>query len=562
MRLPGGYENFGKILEKGFDFVDKSLLIQAIIDDPNEVIVITRPRRFGKTLNLSMLQHFFAAEVYGLKTKTLFDKLKITALGDSCLQHQGKYPVIYISFKEVRDHSFAHALEMLGYLFAEVYAEHRYLLDSPKLAPEDKQFFSSILAITRDQAKLERALRNLTYYLFQHHGTRPWLLIDEYDTPMQSAFVGGYYQEIIALFRGMFGAALKTNPYLEKAVITGILRIAKESLFSGLNNVKVYTVLNSDYSEYFGFTEFEVENLLQRGNLSSHATDIRRWYNGYLVGDTVIYNPWSIVNCINDRGSLRPYWVNTSSNDLIKRQLARGDAALKRDLAKLLHNDPISASIDENLVFADLDNNNNALWSLLLFSGYLKALHAESSEMDTHTDAQLIAPNQEVLLLYRGIIYGWFSDKLGTSRYQNFLKNLIEGNIEAFSQELQDCLESTLSLFDVTGRHPEKFYHGFVLGLMVALQETHEVQSNKEGGQGRYDVMLIPKDPSQLGIVLEFKTADSEKQLAGTAEQALQQIRDRDYAAMLHSKGVTHIMQMGLAFYHKKVLMAWSKIGS
>ncbi len=557
LRLPIGQDNFGEILEKGLDFVDKTLLIQEIIDDPSSVMVITRPRRFGKTLNLSMLQHFFAADVYGRKTQGLFDRFKIASLGEQYMQYQGKHPVIFLTLKDVKDHNLQVATGNLHELIRRTYREHRYVLDGGSLDVEEKVVYHKILAKQASESEIHASLRNLTEYIFRHTTQRVWLLIDEYDAPIQSAFVHDYYLEMISLMRGVLSAVLKTNPYLEKVVITGILRIAKESLFSGLNNVQVYTLLHSGYSEYFGFTESEVVSLLQQANLEYDSVRIRGWYNGYQCGNTVIYNPWSIVSCIKNQGEVQPYWVNTSGNELIKRQLAKGDVALKENLAKLLRNEPVSAIIEENTVFGDLDNNNDAVWSLLLFSGYLKATDRERREFDTCINVQLIAPNHEVLLLYRGIIYGWFSDKLGNSTYQSFLKHLTEGHVEAFGLGLQDCLEITFSLFDVTGRHPEKFYHGFVLGLIVSLQATHEVQSNKESGDGRYDVMLIPKDPTQLGIVMEFKTIRNAAQsLEEAAEEALQQIIDRRYAATLKSHGIVQVLQIGLAFYHKKVRIA------
>ncbi len=554
MHLPVNSDDFREIIEKKFDFVDKTLWIQEILDEISvTVMAITRPRRFGKTLNLSMLHYFLAAEVDGRKTQGLFDGLKIAALGEKYMQHQGKYPVIFITFKEVRDHDFSIAYSNLINLLHRVYRQHNYLTDSPRLSPAEKEKFKTILERKGSRGDVNSALLDLSYYLYQHHGAKVWLLIDEYDTPIQSAFLNNYYDEVTSLMRSLLGAALKTNPYLERAVITGILRIAKESLFSGLNNIKVYSLLHSKYGEYFGFTEQEVTKLLTKANLNSQAETIRYWYNGYLAGDKVIYNPWSIVNCINEGGALQPYWVNTSSNDLIKRLLTVGDAALKENLELLLSGDAIEALIDENMVFGNLERDQYALWSLLLFSGYLKAIHIERGE-GTYLKAQLVPPNYEVYSLYRGIIQEWFTSTLGKSNYDSFLNSLTRGDVEEFTLRLQDCLQDTFSIFDVTGLHPEKFYHGFVLGMMVSLQKTHEIQSNKESGYGRYDVMLIPKDPSKLGIVLEFKTVrDANIPLLEAAQEALQQIIDRNYTQTLRNKGIQQILQLGLAFRHKEV---------
>ncbi len=555
MRLPIGQDNFAELIDGKFDFVDKSLFVRDVLEEVSKVIVITRPRRFGKTLNLSMLQYFFAAEAYERKTQGLFDGLKITAAGELYMQHQGQYPVIFITLKGVRNLSFQHSLKKLSLLLSNLYSQYNYLLESESLDPAEKNYFMQVREGTLDQSELEEALYRLTNYLFKHHKTKVWLLIDEYDTPIHSAFLHDYYSEMIALIRGLFGTVLKTNPYLEKAVITGILRIAKESLFSGLNNVKVYTLLDREYADYFGFTETETTELLRRANLTKQADEIRHWYNGYLIGDTVIYNPWSIAECLNGHGTLRPYWVNTSSNDLIHHLLARGDEALKNDLALLLADQPITASIDEKTVFGSLEKDNHALWSLLLFSGYLKAIKSE--RVGAHLQCLLMPPNYEVKILYRDIVQAWLSDALGYSNYVNFLKSLTEGKVEEFTLRLQSCLQTTLSIFDVTGHQPEKFYHGFVLGLMVSLETTHEVQSNKESGFGRYDVMLIPKDRAHLGIVLEFKTAHNpDIPLATAAQEALQQTFDRNYAQVLRAKGIQQILHLGLAFRQKEVAVA------
>lgn len=553
LRLPIGYDNFGKIREKKLDFVDKTLFIQGILDETEtEVILITRPRRFGKTLNLSMLQYFFAAEAYGCKTQGLFDDLKIAALGETYMQHQGKYPVIFLSLKDVQDHRYETAYAGLTHLLEQVYSEHYYLLESTQLSEKEKTNFKVILERQGHEGEIKSALRDLSRYLFKHHGVKPWLLIDEYDTPIQSAFLHGYYEDMIELMRGLFSTALKTNPYLEKAVITGILRIAKESLFSGLNNLKVYTVLQQQYSEYFGFTETEVSDLLQRADLAEQASDIKHWYNGYLMGNTVIYNPWSIVNCIYEKGLLRPYWVNTSGNALIKSLLASSDIAIKEDLRRLITKQPLQVLIDENMVFADLGRNRDALWSLLLASGYLKAISSTPEKVFMH--CALIPPNYEVQLLYEDIIERWFIDPLGNNFYQSLLKSLVCGDVEEFTLRLQDCLLQVCSVFDVTGHHPEKFYHGFVLGLMVSLSATHVVQSNQESGYGRYDVMLIPKDRTQLGIMMEFKTVrDNKMDLQQAAEQALQQIIDRRYAETLKNQGILRVLQLGLAFHDRDV---------
>jgi hypothetical protein len=550
-KLPIGYDDFGKIREKQLGFVDKTLFIKDVIDNKEvEVLVFTRPRRFGKTLNLSMLHHFLAENVRGRPTQGMFDGLKISAFREEYLQYQSRCPVIALTLKDIKTSNFEMAIEKFGYLLSDLYREHHYLLSSPRLEDSDKKIFQAILSKSAPRMLLEDAITNLTRYLTLHHNTRPWLLLDEYDSPIISSYINGYYSEMIEFMRGLMGKALKSNAYLEKSVITGILRVAKESLFSGINNVRVYSILNSQYSEYFGFTEEEVIEVLQKYGLTEHYNGIRQWYNGYKIGDTTIYNPWSLANSVNDGGRLQPYWTNTSDNALVKQLLARGDDLIKMQLESLIQNESISAMIDENLVFNDLNQSDNAVWSLLLFSGYLKVLHAERK--DDQIQCELLAPNYEVASLYRGIVRGWLSDPLGYEGHLLFLLSLTEARVDEFTRRLQKYLLQTASIFDVSGKEPEKFYHGLVLGMIVGLSETHEVLSNRESGYGRYDVLLIPKDTEQWGIIMEFKVA-TESDLNVSAQDALAQIQRRDYAAALRQKGLTNILHMGLAFKGKEV---------
>jgi len=557
MKLPIGYDNFGEIRTRNMHFVDKTLLIKDVLDDTTKILVITRPRRFGKTLNLSMLHYFFSEEVYGEKTAGLFDDLNIARCEGNYLQHQGQYPVVFVTLKDIRESTFELAYQKFCGLLAKLFNEHRYLLESSCLTAEEKKDYLAILQRTASQDRVEDALNRLTYYLHQHHGKKVWLLIDEYDSPIQAAYEEGYYDTMIKFMSNVFGVAFKTNPYLDRAVVTGILRVAKESLFSGVNNLKVYSLFSQHYSEYFGFTENEVGDLLQEACLQHKAEKIKHWYNGYLIGNTVIYNPWSIVNCIDEAGELKTYWVNTSGNTLIKNLLACADDITKQRLESLIQNQPISATVDENLVFGDMIQNENALWSLLLFSGYLKAL--SFTPVDTNLLCELIPPNAEVLALYRGIIKSWFTNASIQGGYDAFLKSLVTGDVPEFILRLEDCLLKVFSYFDASEQHPEKFYHGFVLGLMVSLQATHRVQSNRESGFGRYDVMLVPHDKNQLGIVIEFKVARGKQTLEESAEEALFQINHRGYAAQLGSEGIQHILKLGIAFSGKQVAVVSEK---
>jgi len=554
MRLPIGYDNFADIRENKFDFVDKSLLIKELLDETFQVVLITRPRRFGKTLNLSMLQHFFTAQIYGKSTSKLFDGLKISRCGEKYTQHQGKYPVIFITFKDIKDGKFVTAYEKLRNLLAKSYREHQYLLSSDKLTEVEKRKYLSVLEEQISEANIQSALQDLSYYLFQHYGEKVWLLIDEYDTPLQAAYFHGYLQPMLEMMRGIFSMALKTNSYLKRAVLTGILKIAKENLFSDLNNLIAYSLLNSEYGQYFGFTEEEMEDILHRSGLQEKAQQIRNWYNGYQVGDVVVYNPWSIANCLKNNGALQPYWVNTSGNELIKQLLAQSDENVKNDFQMILEGKSIEATINPNIVFNDLGKDSDSLYSLLLLSGYLKATRCEHQGLKFQ--CILTPPNQEVSLLYPDIITYWFSESMTKKGYESFLKALVQGRIEEFTARLQDYLLESFSFFDVKGNRPEIFYHGFVLGLVVGLKETHEVKSNRESGYGVYDVMLIPKDNNQLGLILEFKTVRSADQdLKESASKALQQIKERGYAAELQQKGIQKILSVGLAFRGKQVMI-------
>jgi hypothetical protein len=551
-----GIDDFGKVIERQLNFVDKSLFIKEVMDDSSiEATVITRPRRFGKTLNLSMLHHFLAPKVNQLQTKGMFDHLKIAKAGSTYMDQQGKYPVIFISFKSVHDSKFTDAYGQLRTLIQKTYREHSYLITSTKLREKEKKSYEAILdREVTDRAVLENSLQELSRFLHLHHGVKPWILIDEYDTPIQSAYFHGYYEEMIELMRGIFGSALKGNTDMHRAIVTGILRISKESLFSGVNNLKVFSILNQEYAEHFGFTEAEVDEALKKSNLDGLSREIKDWYNGYHIGNSQIYNPWSIANCINGKGALGPYWVNTSSNDLIKSSMASASAVVKEKFEQILTGKSIEETITENMVFADLKTNSDALWSLLLFSGYLTVI--KKTPIDTRFNCFLQTPNQEVAALYRDVIREWFNAPLGASEYRVFLENLTTGQIDKFFKKLKQFLKESSSFFDVKGQHPEKFYHGFVLGLIVSLADTHTVQSNKESGDGRYDVMLIPKDTTQLGLILEFKVAEEGDTLREVAEQALKQISECGYETELRQKNIQNILKIGLAFKGKEVEIA------
>ncbi len=564
MRLPVGYDDFKAIVDRGMDFVDKSLLIQEILDDVAQVAVITRPRRFGKTLNLSMLHYFLAAKAHGQSTQNLFEGLKITALGDDYMQHQGRYPVIFVTFKEVKNNHFEAAYGMMKKLMSQLYREYQHELpNSPRLTSSDKEKFLAVLEERVDEPAVRSALVDLCYYLYQHYQVKPWLLIDEYDTPIQAAYVHNYYDPMLNLMRGIFGAALKTNPYLEKAVITGILRVAKESLFSGLNNLEVYTLTNSKYGQYFGFTEDEVENLLQQAGLQAQAPAIRDWYNGYKAGTYTVYNPWSIVKCIREQGELAPYWVNTSDNHLIKTLLLGSSEGFRTQFEDLLQGKTIEKTIDETLAFADLNpqrgRGDSAGWSLLFAAGYLKVV--SSQRVEEELQCQLDIPNREVRGLYRQIIREWLADGHDTKWFDTFLNHLLTGDLIAFEHDLKQLVEQTFSVHD-TSKDSEVFYHGFMIGATASLyhNKNYEIKSNRESGYGRYDYMIFSHDENKLTILIELKrvpkeTPNFDQALEQAAQHALEQMELQNYAAEARQRGRTKILQIGLAFSGKRFIL-------
>jgi hypothetical protein len=574
MGLQVGFDDFGKVRTNSLDFVDKTLFVKEVLDDKNtEVSVITRPRRFGKTFNLSMLHHFLASEVNQIRTAGMFDSLKISLVNNgSYMQHQGKYPVIFVSFKEAKDKTFAAATMSLRATIQEVFRNHSYLLLSDKLPQNEKDLFADYFSgESRMITDLKTALRFLSELLYKHFSCPPYLLIDEYDTPIQSGYLNSYYDEIIDLMRGMFGAALKTNPYLARAVITGILRIAKESLFSGVNNLQVYSVLQPEYSQHFGFTEEEVSSILKQADLTDKGEDIKKWYNGYVFGGTTVYNPWSIVSCLKKRGSLQLYWGNTSDNDLIKTLIVESSVEFKEQFELLLQDKTISKIIDENMVFGDLRTNTQAAWSLLLMSGYLKIVSAVINDRG-NTICECAIPNWEVKAIYFNIIESWLGNGQGIEWYQNFLAYLLSGNIEKFVENFGQVLLRIISVHDVA-HNPEAFYHGFMLGLIAGIdQKQYELKSNRESGLGRYDIAIIPLDIKKIGIILELKSVVPPKApkrtmakvlddlLLGEAQKALKQINSKQYTIDLAQKGVTNILKIGLAFCGKEFRAASERV--
>ncbi len=546
-KLPIGISDFRKLRRGDYYYADKTLFIREIIDASAEVLLIPRPRRFGKTLNLSMLKYFF--EKTGEDCNALFQDLAISGKREYKV-HQGRYPVICLTFKDIKDMAWEPAYRGLTRIIQDEFIRHRSLLESGVLADPEKRYFEAVMnneAGSRDYAD---SLRYLSSFLHRHHEESVVILIDEYDTPLHAGYDCGYYKEIINFMRNLLSGGLKDNVHLFKGILTGILRVAKESVFSGLNNLGVYTLLDKAFNTSFGFTESEVRELLNTYCLAEKYDEVSLWYNGYLFGQEVVYNPWSVVNYVENKNQKpRPYWVNTADTGIIDRLATRGGRELREEIGQLIEARAIDKPVYDSIVMRDLDTRDDLLWSFLVFSGYLKPVEQTGDEK-----WKLAVPNHEVHLIYRNLVQVWFAEKVESERLEDMLNALETGDIPLFEQLLQKIVLQVMSFHDLSGE-PEKVYHALVLGMLVRMSDKYEIRSNRESGYGRYDIMLRPKDISEQGIVIEFKKVD--KSLKETPEQtlerALKQIEDRKYETELKSCGVRNILKVAVAFRGKEL---------
>lgn len=550
-----GQSNFESVIKnKGF-YVDKTLLIKDLIDNGAQVTLIPRPRRFGKTINMSMLQYFFEATTDSKNENIkLFNNLNITREGDKYLQHAGKYPVIFISFKDVKEGTWDECFRSIQFVLSEEFKRHKYLLSSLK-DQTDIDYIENIITQKCDPASTNKALLKLSKCLCEYYGQKAIILIDEYDMPLTTGYNKGYYDEIRDFIRNFLSGGLKDNKNLERGILTGILRVAKESIFSGLNNPSVCTILDKEYSSYFGFTEEEVVQLLNYYSIKTPIEEVRQWYNGYTFGETIIYNPWSIVEFIR-KGEFDSYWVNTSSNDIIQSLLTKASGGVKKDLETLMKRQAIEKFIDKNLVYSDIGQKEKTLWNFLLFSGYLKTKNVRLVE--TRKVADFIIPNLEVYGLFQDIMIDWIDNNNGDSETTITLKeSLVTGDYQLFEDIFVEYVEEAFSYFDVGGNKAEDFYHAFVLGIMVTFRDVYDVKSNRESGYGRYDVMLIPKDKeNHFGIVFEFKRKRPSETLEEALASGVKQIKEKKYRQELESIGVKNIREIAIAFEGKKCFMA------
>lgn len=531
-----GVSDFRNIIANNCFYVDKTKFIEELVNDMTAVHLITRPRRFGKTLNLSMLKYFYDIEG-NTENRKLFDGLYIS--NSLAMSEQGKYPVIFLSFKDVKADSSLEMIENIAILMKNLYDKFEYIRE--KLNQSNLMEFDEIW-LKKDNANLRGALLNLCSYLKEYYNQDVILLIDEYDTPMVSAYEHGYYDEIKMFFTTLYGSALKENPALKKAVLTGIMRISKENIFSGLNNVKVNSILEEDFAEYFGITEKEVEESLIEYGLEERLPEVQKWYNGYIFGGVRVYNPFSITNFL-DRKKIMPYWVNTSSNTLINKVLKEASSSIFEELSKLFQRETINKTIDVYSNFNELKNTEQ-IWYLLTNAGYLTPVE----EIDFGKYSIRI-PNEEVHYFFeRDFIRNFLGS---VDNFDRTLSYLLEGDFDNFTYELENIMLNSVSCFDFNSNSKESHYHVFILGMLLGLRRRYYIHSNREGGRGRYDLVVEPMDKSKNGLVIEFKVAKEKEDLEKASEEALAQIEEKRYYEGLRDRGVERIILVGISFYQR-----------
>jgi len=560
IKFPVGIDDFKELIQGSYKevFVDKTLLIKSIIDEGAKTILIARPRRFGKTLNMSMLRYFFSNENVE-ENRELFNETKIveaiTEDEKSYMDFQGKYPVIFITLKRIRNiPTYELAYKRIAATIGDMYKEHRYLLDSDKLYEDEKLIYQQIVNEQADISHLQDSLKKLTEYIHRYYNKKPIILLDEYDSPFHSSYTAEnkYHKEMLSFMGGFLGEAFKGNEHLYKGVITGILRISLMNLFSGTNNIRVYSVLRRKYAEYFGFTEEEIIKLVDKTSIDINYKEMADWYNGYEIGGVVLYNPWSVICCLDSDGIMEPYWLDTGEYGIIGESLRHKDFGVKLQIQKLLTGDKIEADIDQRTVFTDLEENVEAVWGLLAYSGYLKVLNTKI-QSSGKAQCMLAIPNNEVYGVYTRFISDWYEEGLGLNYYKKFMKSLVEGDIEYFQSQLKDYLDQSISYFDLGKKTPEKVYHVFILGLIAALRDKYIIKSNKEVGMGRFDITMIPRDNKKQGVILEFKSVKTERELKKEAGTALKQIEKNKYNAELKLHDVKEAMHIGISFSGKNV---------
>ncbi len=555
--IPTGVEFYKQMISEGYYYIDKTLLIRDLLAQKSTVTLFTRPRRFGKTLAQSMLRTFFEKEIFPDGTiadnSVYFQGKKIMEAGEEYLEHMGKYPVIFISMKSAKQPTYEMAY---GNIIEEIWKEfhrHRYVLESDVITEEYKEIYSSVLKKKADSVTYARAIQFLSECLSIYHNQKTVILFDEYDVPLENAYFNVFYDQMVSFMRSLFESALKTNESLKLAVVTGCLRISKESIFTGLNNLKVVSVLDDSYAEYFGFTQYEVDKLLDVYGITSRKEEVKEWYNGYLFGNTEIYNPWSLVNYVSDivyknTKFPKPYWSNTSSNSIVRDLIENADDNTRNELEGLVTWGTIEKPVHEDVTYADIGQSQDNLWNFLFFTGYLKAIDKRFESDTIYLVLQI--PNREVRSIYRNKITEWFNNRIKSIDFSGFYNAIINGDTDVFESYLREQLHGSISFMD----NAENFYHGFLLGLLSGLQ-GYEKLSNRESGEGRYDIVLKPYDERQPAIILELKCVQRYTEMENMCRKALQQIEDQHYDAGLADEGYMVIKKYGICFCKKSCMV-------
>ena len=552
-----GVENYKKIIEKNAYYIDKTMMVKELIDQASTVNLFTRPRRFGKTLTLSMIRTFFEDErTYEgkkLDNSRYFEGKKIMDAGEKYTSELGTFPVINLSLKSAKQPDHEKAYSCLQNEIIDEFDRHRYVLEGEKLSETEKENYRAILDKTAEAGEYETALKRLSYYLNKYHGKNAIILIDEYDVPLENAYFRGFYDRMVDFIRSLFESALKTNDALEFAIVTGCLRISKESIFTGLNNLNINSVLSNNYAEYFGFTTAEVERMLKDYNLEEKLPEVKQWYDGYLFGETEVYNPWSIVNYVNTAISEsqpfpKPYWSNTSSNSIIRELVEEADSDTKEEIQMLIDGKTIEKPVHEDITYEDIHKSKDNLWNFLFFTGYLKKVGLRFEEDTIYLSLSI--PNKEVRYIYRTTIQDWFDRETKAIDFQPFYQAVLNGKPEIMEEFISGLLEKSISYYD----NKEAFYHGVMVGLFGGLS-GYEIKSNREYGKGRPDLVLSPYNPRKSVIIFEFKSCKKYTQMAEGCRAALDQIEERDYAAPFLDKGYTKIMNYGICFCEKTCMV-------
>lgn len=545
--LPIGVEDFKRLVDNEYYFVDKTLMIKDLLENKETVNLFTRPRRFGKTLNMSMLQRFF--EATEKSNAYLFDGLKIAAYPEY-MAYQGQYPVISISLKSMKRASYQEAYFEYVKLLSDEFERHETILQSDAVSEEDKLEFQKIKKRIAEPKEYNSAVKLLSKCLQKVYQKNVIILIDEYDVPLENAYHEGFYDDMTNLIRSCFESALKTNPSLEFAVLTGCLRVSRESIFTGLNNLKTYSITKNKFSQYFGFTQEEMKEILQNFSLEQYAGTIAKWYDGYRFGLTEIYNPWSVLNCIdsylqNDMVACEPYWSNTSSNRIVKRLIEESNERTKSMVEELINGTPIHTQIFEDVTYGTIDVNQDYIWSFLLFTGYLKIISCETVGDETYYD--MVIPNVEIKSIYKNTIRSWFIDHINRDSRTDILESVIHADAEKLEDLLCTWLTNTISCFD----EQENYYHGFVTGLVSGFN-GYMVVSNRESGNGRFDLVVKQRSRWHHAAILEFKVVEKYNQMTKACEDALKQIEEKDYEASLRDEQYENIAKLGICFCRKR----------